>query len=369
MRKNAPSLKQDDVFPMENRPTDEKPLDIEVFVPDSVELIDPARGFAEFRPLPPQRAIRSRKRLALFLFLATCATTFFVGAMMSDKEDTLYRVLQNGLTYSAAVMLILTAHEMGHYLQARRYGVPASLPYFIPMPLPPLGTMGAVIIQGVEVIDDDETDAVDQPRLNPSEEPRAKPARKRRRIICLADRKQMFDIAISGPLAGLVFALPILYLGVSRATVAAASGDPGGFILGEPLIFQWIAAWAQPDLGARDVLTIGPLGMAGWVGILITALNLIPIGQLDGGHILYTLIGKRAHYVATALLIGATVYLIATRSEAYILMVILLFLMGPRHPPTRDDAVPLGTFRIILGWLTLAFIFIGFTPTPIIVSG
>jgi membrane-associated protease RseP (regulator of RpoE activity) len=104
---------------------------------------------------------------------------------------------------------------------------------------------------------------------------------------------------------------------------------------------------------------------AGWVGIFITALNLIPIGQLDGGHILYTLLGRRAHTVAVSVLAFAVGYMIFTGNYSYSLMVILMLMMGPRHPPTADDSVPLGTFRIVLGWLTLGFILIGFTPTPI----
>ena len=99
--------------------------------------------------------------------------------------------------------------------------------------------------------------------------------------------------------------------------------------------------------------------------MLITALNLIPIGQLDGGHILYTMIGKRAHVVALMVLWGTVAYMIYSQQLAYILMVVLLMMMGTKHPPTRDDTMPLGAGRYLLGWLTLAFIIIGFTPTPI----
>lgn len=288
--------------------------------PETVELIDPGHPRVGGNAPPPRRQLRSRKRLALALFVATCLSTWMAG----------------GLIYAVALMFILLAHEMGHYLQAKRYGVPASLPYFIPFPLPalnPFGTMGAVIVQGAGV----------------------------------ADRKALFDIAISGPLVGLVFALPIAYIGVQQSEYAALP-DSSIVRFGDPLILKWMyTAKHGPIPEGADVL-FNPLLFAGWVGIFITALNLIPIGQLDGGHILYTLIGRHAHRVAMLLLWGAIAYMVYTRYYAYSLMVLLLLLMGPRHPPTADDNVPLGTGRIVLGWLTLLFIVIGFTPVPLFLT-
>jgi len=229
------------------------------------------------------------------------------------------------------VLAILMAHEMGHYLQARRYHVPATLPYFIPFPISPFGTMGAVIVQGAGV----------------------------------ANRKVLFDIAISGPLAGLVLALPITWIGVQQAQFAEVPAGYPGPIFGEPLLLTWMFDWLRGTRPEGFEVLLNPMLFAGWVGIFITALNLIPIGQLDGGHILYTLIGRRAHAVAMLLLFGAVGYMIYSEYYAYGLMVALLWMMGPRHPPTADDTVPLGTFRILLGWLTLGFIVIGFTPMPI----
>jgi membrane-associated protease RseP (regulator of RpoE activity) len=327
---------------MQNRPEREEPRDVEVFLPRSVELL------TRERPPEPEavqyQRMQSRKRVAVWLFLATCVTTFLAGtelhltllhpAVLEQLVDKglLGTVLMNGLTYSAAVMSILLFHEMGHYLQAKRYNVPASLPFFIPMPLPPIGTMGAVIFQGAGV----------------------------------ADRKQMFDIAISGPLAGLLLALPAMYFGVMQAEIKTMPPNHAGLAFGDPLIIKWTVEYLHRPLNPGEDVVLTPLLFAGWVGIFITALNLIPIGQLDGGHILYTLIGKRAHVVAIALLMGAVAYMVYSQYYAYSLMVVLLFLMGARHPPTADDSVPLGAVRVILGWLTLAFIIIGFTPTPII---
>jgi len=297
---------------------------------------------------------RSRSRLALILFLLTCLSTFLTGLIILGQPlfPTVLEFLDvrflryfmknfpahlvTGLVYSGCVMGILGAHELGHYLQARRYGVPASFPFFIPFPISPFGTMGAVIVQQSGV----------------------------------ADRKSMFDIAISGPLAGLVVALPVTYFGIVGAKVIEISGP--GPAYGDPLLLKWMyAAILGPIPAGSDVaIDYNPMLFAGWVGIFITALNLIPIGQLDGGHILYCLIGRRAHYVARALFLTAAtvvVYSIAFGDGDYMgwsLMLFLIWMFGTRHPPTANDRMKLGPVRVVLGWLTLMFIIIGLTPTP-----
>ncbi|HEY3965498.1 MAG TPA: site-2 protease family protein [Planctomycetaceae bacterium] len=236
-------------------------------------------------------------------------------------------------------MAILTAHEMGHYLQARRYGVPASLPFFIPLPISPFGTMGAVIVQRSGV----------------------------------ATRKSMFDIAISGPLAGLIFALPIAYWGVvnSRKEELAPTAS-SGIAFSSPLLLEWMMEVVHGPLPKGYVWDLNPMLFAGWVGFFITALNLIPIGQLDGGHILYCLIGRKAHMVARALFaagVTAVAYSFFFGDNSFIswsLMLFLIWMFGTRHPPTANDREPLSATRIVLGWLTLMFVFIGLTPVPIV---
>lgn len=307
--------------------------EIEVFYPETVDVIDPRHphsSHAYSREAPP---FRSRKRLAIILFVATCLSTFYVGATMTNPEinPTIYDYLRNGLSYAGPLMLILTFHEMGHYLQARRYHVPATFPFFIPMPISPFGTMGAVIVQGAGV----------------------------------ANRKQMFDIAISGPLAGLVLALPFAWFGLKASALLPADFQAQGSFFGDPLILQWMSKAIFPEYTPTRIVNVSPMAFAGWVGIFITALNLVPIGQLDGGHILYMLIGRRAHRVAIGVLWLSIAFMVFTRNFSYLFLVLLLMTFGTRHPPTSDDTVPLGRTRIILGWLTLAFIFIGFTPTPI----
>jgi membrane-associated protease RseP (regulator of RpoE activity) len=267
---------------------------------------------AEVVPEENPHSLR-RLRTPVLLFVATCLSTYFVG----------------GLAYAGPLMFTLLCHEFGHYLQARRYHVLASLPYFIPMPIGDLGTMGAVIAM----------------RSN------------------MGDRKALFDIGISGPLAGLVPALFCCVVGLHLSTVGVLV--PGrGHQLGEPLLFQFLASWFFGPLPEGQDIFLHPLAYAGWVGVFITALNLFPIGQLDGGHVLYALLRKKAHLVASSLLLVAVGAVLLTQNYQWGLMLVLLVMIGPNHPPTSNDDVPLGTGRIVLGWLTLMFVIIGFTPTP-----
>jgi membrane-associated protease RseP (regulator of RpoE activity) len=237
--------------------------------------------------------------------------------------------LWSGFQYSAAVMSILLVHELGHFLQARRYHVPAIPPMFIPMPIMQFGTMGAVIVQSSGH----------------------------------ADRKALFDIAISGPLAGLCLALPIAWFGIQQSETIIVDRPGRGF--GDPPIMQWMIEAVHGPLGPNEHVLVNPLLMAGWVGIFVTALNLAPVGQLDGGHILYCLIGKRAHAVALLFVAFVTAYMVLAEYWIFSLMIVLMLLMGLKHPPTTNDQAPLGRLRIALGWLTLAFLFVGMSPRPL----
>jgi membrane-associated protease RseP (regulator of RpoE activity) len=264
----------------------------------------------EAQAKPPSRKLA----VPIVLFIATCVSTWLVG----------------GAAFSLALMTILTAHELGHYLQARRYSVPASLPYFIPMPLTPIGTMGAVILM--------------------------KPG--------LGNRRTLFDIAVTGPLAGLVPTVFFSILGLHWSQVVEITGESTGLKLGEPLLFQWMAYLAFGPLPEGYDIVLHPVGFAGWVGLLITALNLIPIGQLDGGHILYAVLLKRAHLAAKGFLLAAIIAVVAWGYWGWTLMILLLIATGPVHPPTANDELPLGRCRTALGWACLLFVGAGFTPVP-----
>jgi len=254
---------------------------------------------------------------------------------LSEAIAHLLAAVREGVVYAASLMTILICHEAGHFFQARRYGVYASFPYFIPMPFSPIGTMGAVIAMEAHT----------------------------------GDRKALFDIGITGPLAGLVPTLVFSILGLQLSEKIPISET--GTALGEPLIFKLLSWQIVGTLPEGQEILLHPMAYAGWVGLLITALNLFPIGQLDGGHVLYGLLRTKAHAVATLVLFGATAAVFLgtallgdPRLMGWTLMLLLLYLMGPRHPPTADDNVPLGFWRHVLGWLTLAFLPLGFTPIP-----
>ncbi len=294
-------------------------------------------------PTPRSRSIAAPNlRWPLILYAATWLTTYLVA----------------GVAFSLAVMTILTLHELGHYLQTRRYSVPATLPFFIPMPLPPFGTMGAIIRM--------------QPRV--------------------ASPRELFDIAVSGPLAGLAPALAFSTLGLYLSkveNVATAArphlvlGEPLARLLstfqlnsladrlppetvffGQPMIFKLLSFLTLGPLDKGDAIVLHPLAWAGWVGIFITSINLLPIGQLDGGHILYTLLPRKAYRISSWILVGAVVTVILGQMWQWALFVLVLLWIGIRHPPGALGK-PLDRRRMILGWMTLLFVVVGFTPTPI----
>lgn len=279
--------------------------------------MDDSHGNGELYELTPFRRPRHRRRrivLPIILFVATCASTSLLG----------------GLAFSFALMFILTAHELGHYLQTRRYGVPASLPYFIPMPLSPIGTMGAVIVM--------------QPGIG--------------------DRRTLFDIAITGPLAGLVPALAFSIVGLQWSQLIPIPEGASTVTLGEPLLFRLLGYLTFGPLPEGQDVLLHPVAFAGWVGIFVTALNLIPIGQLDGGHVLYALLLRRSHVVAKAALLAAVIGVVIWGYWGWTLIILLLLVTGPAHPPTANDNVSLGGLRTVMGWAALCFMPLGFTPMP-----
>ena len=279
-----------------------------------------------------------RLALPLSLFFITCYTTFWAGAdnwnpTLNFSANLSSVQFQQGMTYMLAVIGILLLHEMGHYLQTLRHHIPASLPMFIPMPLSPFGTMGAVIsMDGVR-----------------------------------ADRKQLFDIGISGPIAGLFLAVPICWYGVVIAEVLPA-GRIEAWQPSYPLLIQEMVRFLRPELSENVVLAKNPYLIAGWVGLLITGLNMLPISQLDGGHVIYALFRKRAHLIARAFLIASMLYVLSVEEPFGIVMLILVILIGVDHPPTSNDQVDLGPLRWTIGVTSLVIPILCFSPRVIILS-
>jgi Zn-dependent protease len=291
-------------------------------------------SFPELRESHVRRRPRRRLTLPLLLFVATCLSTFWVGSanwrpqLVETTADIQAKIVANwpqGLTYMLAVLAILLTHEMGHFLQTVRYGIPASYPLCIPVPFSLIGTMGAVI-------------SMDGMRAN---------------------RKQIFDIGIAGPLAGLVVAAPILYIGVRNLNLELPAA-PSDIQLYNPVIVRWMIQWMHPEWADRAswiaVSQLNPFFMAGWVGMLITGLNMLPVSQLDGGHTIYALFGRDAYKIARAFTIIAIVYVVLNLEQAAIWtpMLILVILLGIHHPPTADDSVELDDFRWILGVASMA---------------
>jgi len=311
----------------------------------------PASELVQAELAEPRQPVRRGRRilLPLVLFLLTCGSTFLVGATHWEplgffhlfdlfKQATARQSILNhwddGLIYMGCVLAILLTHEMGHFVMTVVYRVRATLPLFIPFPISPIGTMGAVIAM------DGST----------------------------ADRRQIFDIGLAGPLAGLVVAIPIIWIGTSRLDL---STSPEGDKFGLPLAAQWLVQHAHPN-GYQPGMMIGtnqlnPFFMAGWVGLLITGLNMMPVSQLDGGHVTYALFGRWAHWLARFFMLAAFVYMgvsmwLYRAPPAWLLMALLVLLIGTDHPPTRDDSVKLGWARVIIGALSLLIPVFCFAP-------
>jgi len=287
-------------------------------------------------------APRRRVMLPLVLLVATVASTFWAGAThwlpalymdsFASAGVALAENWRDGLVYAAAVLAILLTHEMGHFTAALCHRVPASFPYFLPVPFTPFGTMGAVI------------------RMRGHG----------------ADRRAMFDLGVAGPLAGLVVALPITWLGI----VQMGPPVPGPIDLGfyNPLVFTLLFDYLRPDVAGQPVVylsQLNPLLMAGWVGMFVTGLNMLPISQLDGGHVSYALLGRRAHVLARAFLTAAILYVVVAEAYIWVVMVVLVTLMGADHPPTADDRVRLGPVRTVIGWAAMAIPIFCFSPRGI----
>ncbi len=259
---------------------------------------------------------RNQIILHIALYALTLVSTLIVG----------------GVFYAAAIVAILTAHEMGHYVQCRRYHVPATLPFFIPMPFSPFGTMGAVI------------------RMKGP----------------LYERRALFDIAVSGPIAGLVLAVPTAMLGIHLSQVVNLSTMQQPTLpLGDSILFRALVRWIAGPIPEGHDLLLHPLAFAGWAGLFVTALNLLPVGRLDGGHILYALLGSRRALPLSLMVMGGFAALGMFFYRGWVVMILLILLFGLRHPPFWEQGSALGLRRKILGAIVLLFFLISFTPTPI----
>jgi membrane-associated protease RseP (regulator of RpoE activity) len=183
-----------------------------------------------------------------------------------------------------------------------------------------------------------------------------------------ADRKQLFDIGIAGPIAGLVVAVPIIIIGILKLDLT--QGKTAEYALDIPLVMACIMSYAEVpgyEFGMNiSQAQLNPYFMAGWVGLLVTGLNMLPISQLDGGHVTYTLFGKNAHWIARGLIVVAMLFVIIGGAYIWMMMLCLIMLMGIDHPPTSDDTVEINPFRRYLGYASLSIPLLCFPPYGII---
>jgi membrane-associated protease RseP (regulator of RpoE activity) len=315
----------------------------------------------------------------LILFILTIFSTMLLGvkippeiASATDASPYIYMIqhIFSGWPFALAMMGILFAHEMGHYLACRYYKVPATLPFFIPFPfISPFGTLGAFIaMRGIP-----------------------------------KNKRVLFDIGVAGPLAGLFVAVPVLFYGLSISPLGPIASDGLGgmlegnsifYLLSKYVIFEkllpepasmgtlpsalyWLRyffAGHPIPLGGMDV-QLDPVAWAGWGGLLVTALNLIPVGTLDGGHVVHGLFGEKAHklfpYVVGALVAFSVLPVILTFSLkafnfSWLLWLSILFWLGRVHTQPLDEITPLDAKRRILGFVVLVIFVLIFTPVPLV---
>jgi len=291
---------------------------------------------------------KDRPWVNVLLFVLTLGSTWWVGtswgvnfvyagkftadpnvpALTNMARDP--RVIVLGAVYAVVLMSILLAHELGHYLMCRRFGMSATLPFFVPAPSL-IGTLGAYIKIRVPV------------------------TRKRR----------LFDIGAAGPLAGFVLAVPALMIGLALSKVYPAVPIQGETIIfGEPLLLTLGAKLFLKGVGPGMEVAFHPVAFAGWVGILVTALNLLPLGQLDGGHIVYAVFGRRSRLVSKivmALLVVLGIFVWA----GWLIWFFLLLIMGLRHPPVYDEGEPLDKKRILIAAAIGLIFLMSFIPAPV----
>jgi membrane-associated protease RseP (regulator of RpoE activity) len=317
---------------------------------------DPDFDLPVFRPVPEQPAVvipstpsyRLRReplwRYVILFALTVLSTTqagglhyasFTVAFSEQIPRIPLFSLLLHGLWYSLSILAILGCHELGHYFACRYYRVDSSRPYFLPMPFLLTGTLGAFI------------------RIRAP----------------IPGKRALFDIGIAGPIAGFLVALPVLLIGMHLSTVVKLPTSFRGevFELGEPLLFkaaEWLTFGNIPN---GYSVNMHPMAFAAWFGMLATALNLFPIGQLDGGHISYAVLGRRSTAVTMVMvpcLIGLS-FVSSSWVVWTVLTIGMLLLFGPRHPRVIDEEIPLDRSRLWLAAFALLMFVLCFTPSPI----
>ena len=292
----------------------------------------------------PEKAFLVPAILFLVTLLTTVTAGFIFHVHFTDElqEGIILRQLLanpmnllHGLPFSFTLLSILLAHEMGHYLTCRYYGIRATLPYMIPAPPPfnPFGTFGAVI------------------KIKSN----------------FHNRRQLFDVGIAGPLGGFFFIIPALVIGLQESKEFVFTGSPEGTLqFGEPLLFSLISLLFFTGEGEM-LLNLHPIGWAAWFGMLATSINLLPVGQLDGGHIVYALFGARGHRILSIAMLAGLVGIsfFSWPMMGYLVFVLIIMFLGFQHPRPDSELVHLGKARYIVALIGLIVLILTFIPIPV----
>ncbi len=264
----------------------------------------------------------------LILFLSTFATTTAAGALQQGADLVAAPAeIWRGLPFSLTLLLILGSHELGHWWMARRHRMQVSLPYFLPAPSF-VGTFGAFIKMRSPIL----------------------------------DRRSLLDIGVAGPFAGLLVAIPVLLVGLALSEARTLDGG-AGIALGNSLLFSFAAWVVHGTLPESIALVLHPAAFSGWIGLLVTCLNLLPVGQLDGGHVAYALLGARQRPLALAI-VAILVILGIAGWIGWLVWAGILLALGLRHPPVIYEWIPLDRRRRAVGWLALGVFVLTFSPAP-----
>jgi len=267
--------------------------------------------------------------LQIVLFILTMLSTLFVGAMQTGAD-----ILKDpwkiyyGLPFALTLMIILLTHELSHYFASKKHGVNATLPYFIPAPTI-IGTFGAFIKMKSPIV----------------------------------TRKALIDIGASGPIAGFIVSVIAVMIGLHLSKIVPVVETKGALTLGDSILFSFLAQTVLGVTPADSDILLNPVAFAGWIGLFVTSMNLIPVGQLDGGHIAFAFLGEKQTRLSFILvlvmsLLGVLLW------EGWIIWAFLLLVLGLRHPPVISWEVPLDNRRKVIGWLTFVIFILTFIPVP-----
>jgi len=267
--------------------------------------------------------------LHIILFILTMLSTLFVGAMQTGAD-----ILKDpwkiyyGLPFALTLMIILLTHELSHYFASKKHGVNATLPYFIPAPTI-IGTFGAFIKMKSPIV----------------------------------TRKALIDIGASGPIAGFIVSVIAVLIGLHLSEIVPVAETKGALTLGDSILFSFLAQTVLGVTPADSDILLNPVAFAGWIGLFVTSMNLIPVGQLDGGHIAFALLGEKQTRLSFILvlvmsLLGVLLW------EGWIIWAVLLLVLGLRHPPVISWEVPLDTRRKVIGWIAFLIFILTFIPVP-----